>query len=153
MNGDFLDTTNHWQLPGPRTFVEFLTALADWLPEDAIVCFENDSPDDDLKAFLDVHAVTERLHIESGTFSRTSRIWHIPASPGLLEELAALMDHHAEPELATHVHAYHGDEILLQWHDAFADPILLSGTLSGDQVRALAAAWGVSYKKHAGRTR
>jgi hypothetical protein len=151
MNEVQIDTTDHWELPGPTTFVEFLTALADWLPEDAILYFENDSPDDDLKAFLDAHAVPEKCPIVPGTLWPSPRTWHIPATAEVLRELSSLMEHHAEPELATHVHAYRDGEILLQWYDAFAHPLLLSGTVSGDRVRALAAAWGVTYRVVAAR--
>ena len=61
--------------------------------------------------------------------------------------LAELTRSRAYPELAIHFHAYHGQTVLLEWHDAFTQPMLLSGNLSEQKIRIFAERLGMSYKK------
>ncbi|MFB3917953.1 MAG: hypothetical protein ACE14M_14585 [Terriglobales bacterium] len=56
------------------------------------------------------------------------------------------MEHQAEPELAIHFHIYRNKVVLLEWHDAFSQPILLSGNFSKEQVQVLAERMGTRFK-------
>jgi hypothetical protein len=56
-----------------------------------------------------------------------------------LSELATIMEHHAG-------HVYRENTVLLQWHDAFSQPILLHRTFPEDQVQALADRFGTRYR-------
>ncbi len=55
-----------------------------------------------------------------------------------LATLAKLSEHLAEPELAIHFHVYHDCEVLLEWYDAFAEPMTLSGKIPENKVREFA---------------
>lgn len=72
-----------------------------------------------------------------GTLWPRPRFYHIPATTGNLSDLADLMEGFAEPELAIHFHAYCDGKIILEWHDAFTQPMLLAGTLHEEKVKAL----------------
>ena len=68
-------------------------------------------------------------------------------TPTLFSELAALAEHHAEPEILDHLFVYAGETPLLEWHDAFANTMLLSGSLLEERIASFAAHIGVPYGK------
>lgn len=138
-----------WELDGPRTFVELLTALRSHLPADAMLYFEGGAPDGEIRAFLDAHSVPEPVHVALGTIWPRPEVFHVPASEQALDQLVSLMTHHAEPQLAVHFHVYRESDVLLQWHDAFSFPILLSGWFTEEQVAAMAGSMGTSYRRAA----
>jgi hypothetical protein len=53
----------------------------------------------------------------------------------------------AYPELAIHFHAYRNQTVLLECHDAFTQPMLLSGEFPEQQIRAFAERLRMSYKQ------
>ena len=67
-------------------------------------------------------------------------------SMGLMEELAVLSERHAEPELLDHLSLYKGNEPLLEWHDAFANIILVPRTVGEENVRKFASHFGLGYE-------
>ena len=135
-----------WEVDGPADFPQLFQALRGWLPEGAILYFEGGSPDPQIEDFMVTHSIPECVHIALGTIWPKPRVFHVPATAETLSELAKIMGSHAEPELAIHFHAYRGDSVLLEWHDAFSDPMLLSGAFSEDQVKALADRFGTRYR-------
>ena len=67
-----------------------------------------------------------------------------PATPEALTALARIMRNHAEPELAVHFHVYRDDVVLIEWHDAFCQPMLVSGDIPEERVKALAGRLGTA---------
>ena len=57
------------------------------------------------------------------------------------------MEHHAEPELAVHFHVYRNDTVLLEWDDAFSQPMLISGVIPEEKVKLLADRFGKGYSR------
>lgn len=148
MKGIQLDMTHpHWEVDGPKTFRELFTALQDWLPEEAIMCFEGGSPDAEIDSFVAAHSIPEQSHVAMGTIWPRPRIFHVPATATTLTELTRIMDHHAEPELAVHFHVYRDNAIILEWYDAFDQPMRISDTISEEQVTALSERIGKGYRK------
>jgi hypothetical protein len=132
---------------GPRTFHEMLNALRGWVPDGAVLYFESGRPDAEIGAFMARHSVPEVSHVAMGTAWPRPKIFHVAASAAILTELAKIMEHHAAPELAVHFHIYRDDQILLEWHDAFAQPMLVSGSVSEEKVRALADEIGGEFRR------
>ena len=148
MKGIRLDTTgSYWELDGPKTFVELFNALQGWLPEGAILYFEGGSPDSEIDDFVTTYSISEQAHVAMGTIWPRPKVFHIPATMNTLTGLSKIMAHHAEPELAIHFHVYHNNSVLLEWHDAFLQPMLLSGAIPEEQVRALADKTGKKIRK------
>lgn len=146
-----LDLTRpYWELQGPPTFVDLFSILRGWLPPGSMLYLEGGYPDSELLAFLESHAVPGQVHIALGTIWPRPRVFHLPAEPSTLDGLCRLMDHHAEPELAIHFHVYRGEQILLEWHDAFSQPLLLHGDMPEERVRQLAEAFGGTYTRVSG---
>jgi hypothetical protein len=148
MEGIRLDTSGaYWEIDGPRTYVELFNGLQDWLPEGAVLYFEGGSPDTEIDDFIGTYSIPEETHVAMGTIWPRPKAFHIPATPMILTELARVMEHHAEPELAVHFHIYREDSVLLEWHDAFSQPMLLSGVIPEEQVKIFADKIGQTFRK------
>ncbi len=126
-----------WELDGKTDFPSLLRALVGFLPEGSILYFEGGLPAGRLLEFIESHRIDEQSHVEVGTLWPRPRIYHVPATPKNLTELADLMEGFAEPELAVHFHVYCDAKIILGWHDAFTQPMLLAGSLEEEKVKAL----------------
>ena len=137
----------HWEVQGPKTFSELFSALEGWLPLGSIMYFEGGSPDDEIEKFMKLHAISGKVNIASGTLWPRPMSFHIPATTLTIHELATIMDHHAEPELAIHFHIYKDKELLFQWYDAFSDPILINGDVSEEQIICFTGKIGRKFKK------
>lgn len=147
MRGLHLDLErNHWETSGAQEFPTLLRALQGLLPSDAILYFEDGSPRGDLKPFLERVSVPEPVHLAYGTIWPSPRVFHVPATDENLATLAELSEHCAEPELAIHFHVYVESEVLLEWHDAFSQPMLLSGRFSETEVKRFCEELSMSYK-------
>jgi len=127
----------HREILGPRDFPRLLRALDGWLPEGSILYFEGGSPDAEIEAFMAAHAVPESVHLALGTIWPKPRVFHVPAVSATLKRLAEIMERHAEPELAVHFHAHRDGVVLLEWHDAFSQQMLVAGSVSDEATAAL----------------
>lgn len=136
-----------WELDGATDFPRLFHALVDFLPPAATLYFEDGSPSGDLRRFLDANALPERGQIDGGTIWLKPRCYHIPATKRNLTELAKLSESCAEPELAIHFLVYADGRILIDWHDAFDDPIWLLGDIARGEVEGLAEALSMSCKR------
>lgn len=147
MEGIRLDTGSpHWEVDGPNTFEELFRALADFFPEDAVLYFEGDPPHGEISDFMAKHSIPEVSHVAMGTIWPRPKAHHVPATTALLAELEGIMKRHAEPELAIHFHVYRGGEVLLEWHDAFSQPMLMSASIPEEKVRAFSERIGKGYR-------
>lgn len=152
--GICLDTSKpFWELSGPCDFPLLLRALERLLDEDCTLYFEGGSPCGSLVELLRKHSAPAQSHLALGTIWPRPRIDHVPATSELLAALAAEMERRAEPELAIHFHVYRAGTVLLEWHDAFSQPMLLAGEFTEDQVGAFAERAGMRYKQCAGMNR
>jgi hypothetical protein len=148
MEGIHLDTTQpYWEIKGPRSFMELFQALQGWIPEDAVLYFEGGSPDAVINEFMGKHSIPEQVHIAIGTIWPRPKIFHVPATTSALVELSRIMEHHADPELAVHFHVYQDGFVLLEWHDPFFQPILISNAISQERVAHLAQKMGTTFRK------
>jgi len=148
LSGLGLDLTKgFWEVEGRTDFPSLLRAVHEWFPEDSVLYFEDGSPNEEIRAFMATHAVPETVHIAYGTIWPRPKVFHVPATPENIDLLADLAERCAEPELAVHFHVYREREVLLQWHDAFTQPMLLAGALGENVVREFAAAFGGTFKR------
>lgn len=147
LDGIQMDTAQpFWELEGKTTFAPFLRALGDILPADSILYFEGGSPDRTLLDFFNAHAVPEHSHVAVAILWPRTTCYHVPATPQNIAELTVLAESHAEPDLAEHFHAYRDGKVLLQWHDAFGDPMLLDGGIPEPQIKTFAEGLGMTFK-------
>lgn len=151
--GIHLDTAEPtWEVEGPATFQDLFTVLNGWLPQGAILYFEGGQPDKEIKQFMADHAVQEKAHVAMGTILPRPHVFHLPASGETLAGLAKIMEHHAEPELAIHFHVYLVGRLLIEWYDAFMQPMHISGILPEEKIKILAEKIGKGYKMEKEKT-
>ena len=147
LNGIRMDIVSpFWELQGETTFAVLLRALGDFLPAGSVLYFEGGSPDRKLLDFLNAHAIPEQTHVAVAILWPRPVYYHIPATPQNLAELAALAESHAEPELAVHFHAYQEEKVFLEWHDAFAQPMLIDGSIPEEHLKPFAEVLDMKFK-------
>ncbi len=147
LDGIRMDTAHpFWEVEGKTTFAALLRALDHFLPDGSVLYFEGGSPDRKLLDFFNAHAIPEQTHVAVAILWPRPAWYHVPATSQNLSELAILAESHHESELAVHFHAYREDCVLLEWHDAFWQPMLLDGNMPEDQVRSFAEALGMTFK-------
>jgi len=138
---------SYWEVEGPRSFTVLFVALRGWLPEGAVMYFEGGSPDAEIREFMDGYSIPEQSRVATGTIWPKPVVFHVLASEAALGELARIMERHAGPELAIHFHVYRQETVLLQWHDAFSAPLLLSGIIPREEVEVLACRMGGRFRE------
>ena len=136
-----------WELSSPNDFSSFLLGLPILIEGSAILYLEGGTPPRDLKSFFDEHCLSEKTIIPHGTIWPRPKAYHLPITIENMKELSVLSENYAEPQVAVHAHVYKNNKLLLQWYDAFADPIFISPEINEHQIKAYAAAVKVNYKK------
>ena len=137
----------HWRIAVPKDFSAFFRALVHLVPEGAIAYLEDGSPPRELESFLNEKSVSEVSHVAMGTIWPRPRMFHVPATSENLLGLADLAEHCAEPEVAIHFHVYKEDRVLLQWFDAFIDPMYVSAEIPEEKVREFCVRLGIEYQR------
>ena len=147
-NGLELDT-NHpfWEVSEAEDFPSLFKALINLLPEGSVLYFEGGSPSGELESFFGQNSIGEQAHIAIGTMWPRPDIFHVLATKENLLALTDISERCAEPELAIHFHVYQGNKILLEWHDAFSQPMLLSGDIPEKKVKQFCDDLSVKYQK------
>lgn len=127
-----------WELEGKTNFPTLLRALTEILPENSILYFEDGSPSGPLVDFFNTQAISEQTHVSVGTLWPRPDYYHVPATKQNIAILANISEKIAAPELAIHFHVYSNGGIILEWHDVFSQPMLLSGKLTKEKVQTFA---------------
>ena len=139
-----LDESKCWKVSGVRMAEEFFRAVVLLVP-DATHMFLEGSPDPDIEALLADAADEANYAAPVGTvwsWPQKNQRFSVRASSELFARLSEAASHHAEPEICTHVHFYRGQEALVQWFDAFSDPLLVSKSVTRERVERFASAVG-----------
>ena len=111
-----------------------LRALPSLVPTDAVVYFEGCGITDDVRQALQAHPAPVTTKIYPGTIAPVPQIFHVPATPAVLAELAQIAEHHSSYEFCDHLHVYRGSTVLMQGYDFKSLPLILSETFSERQV-------------------
>ncbi len=147
VQGAFLNTTKlHWEVEGPKTFVDLFKSLQGWVEKGDVLYFEGGTPDTIISNFMEKYSIPAKLNVGLGTIFPKPKIYHVPAKPDFIKILIDMMENHAEPELAVHFHIYRDDKIILEWHDAFSQPMLL-GNILESQVKNLCLRFKKTYNE------
>jgi hypothetical protein len=139
-----LEESECWKVTGVRTPDDFFRAVPLLVP-DATHMYLEGSPDPDIEAVLSDAADDGDYAAPVGTtrsWPQQNRRFSVRASPELLMRLSEAASGHAEPEICSHVHFYRGQQALVQWCDAFSDPLLVSKAAARDRVERFVSAVG-----------
>jgi hypothetical protein len=139
-----LEESACWKVSGVRTAEEFFRAVSLLVP-DATHMFLEGSPDPDIEVLLADASEKADYAAPAGTYwswPRKNRRYSVRASAALFVRLSELAAHHAEPEICDHLHFYRDGNALVQWFDAFSDPLLVSKVVPFARVEQFASAVG-----------
>ena len=137
-----------WRVQSVRDVALFLRALAGLAPSASTLYLEGGSPPPAVRAYLEERAAKDICAVQMGTIWPRPAQFHMPATRDNLLGLAELAEGCAAPEIAVHLHAYAGGEVLLEWHDAFFDdPIYISNAAPEHHVRAFCHRLGVTCER------
>ena len=137
-----------WEVSGPKDFPSFFRGLIGFLPEGAIMRFELGKSRGKLAMFFTSKSITETIPIPKGTIWPKSQVFNIPVTDKNLLELSELTEKYAEPEVADHFHIYLDDDVLIDWYDAFNDPMYVSKKISQDKIASFCDSLSMTYKEH-----
>ena len=138
---------NGWEVRGIRLADAFFDALAELVPLPAYLCFEGTSIVPDVREVLEANAVAPAIQIPAGTLWPRPNAFHVLANESFIRKLAVLAGQHAEPEICDHFHAYQNGHGLLQWYDAFDDPLLVDESIPEAALERFCAKLGVRYSQ------
>src|SRR5438874_2376635 len=134
---DLLKERSCWRISGVRDAAAFFRAIPLLTPNATHVFLEG-APARDVVAGFAAH-----LDDQSDYAAPRGTIWSFPgrnrrftlrASAALFAHLSEAAACHAEPEICYHVHLYRNDEPLVQWFDAFDDPMLVARSVPRPQI-------------------
>lgn len=147
VTGVRIDHARAWVVSSPPRPIRFASAFRVLLTEQGVIALEGVSIHPEVKQTLQPHVIAPALEIRPGTLYPTPEWFHIRASEDALSTVNELVNTCAGPEICNHLYAYEYGALLVEWHDAFDDPIHVAGTVSATVVAAFCAALGVGPPK------
>lgn len=124
---------------------EFFRALTTLVPEGCFLVLEGGSHA--LHDLLGRSAVTPHAKIARGTLWPRATVFHVPTTVGILGQLAEVAEHCAAPELCDHLHVYDREGVLVQWYDAFSDPVYVSKRVPVERLEVFCRSLNTSFKE------
>ena len=149
--GICLGDETEWVVDGFSDLELFFRNLPGLLSgQEAILYFEGVSISSDVREFMAKHSVSGWHDIRRGTIWPEPLIFHLPATPEILDGLADLAFRHAYSEIADHCHVYNRKQMILQWYDACdaGCPFGVSSDISEKDLKIFCKATGANYKPH-----
>lgn len=135
-----------WEISACHDMPAFLRSLIDLIPENSILYLEDGSPDKEISNYLKERIINSSVQIELGTIWPRPRCYHIPFTTENINGLADVMERHVTPEAAIHLHVYKDNKILLQWYDAFFDPMFISEVIDEEKIKQFCEKLSLEYK-------
>lgn len=138
-----------WELQ--EQFVDsttFLHALPAAFPGATHLFVEGTSIEADVVAIYSRHYDSSKYMPKAQTLWSTGTITQFSCafSDALCNALAEASQFHAEPELFDHIFIYAGQDVLMEWPDAFHNTMWISKLVPEERVSSFAAALGLQYK-------
>jgi hypothetical protein len=128
LRGVTLADPEPWEISTAIDAASFLRALPTLPLDHGVILFEG-TTSRVVANWLRKHAQSEGLEIRPGTILPASDFWHLPLHVTTVEDLAALVETQAVSMPAIHLHVYEGSDVVLEWYDAFDEPLWLSRRL------------------------
>ena len=139
--------SRYWEIDqGKIDSTEFFRALPVYFPDATSFFVEGTVISADVIELYKSHFEEGDYLPGAQTIMPKSGKYRCKFSKKLMVELAALSENHAEPELLDHFSLYKGNDPLLEWHDAFANIILVPQTVAEENVRNFASHFGLGYE-------
>lgn len=138
----------NWRVDSVSDAALFFSAVSELVDEESIIAL-HDPLGEDVVEFAISHAAKNKTKVAVGTIWPRSKIHHIKCTKENLLHLQDLAQRHAQPEIAIHIHVYKAGQVILEWYDAFDDPIYLAPTIAESDVEKFATKCEGSYEVNA----
>jgi hypothetical protein len=139
-------STDAWEIDeGITDPVQFFALMPQLFPAATVLFVEGSSVNSAVERCYATFASLGPYIPKRQTFFPTAKLFRCAATPVLFETLSALAEQSATPEILDHLALYQGDRALLEWHDAFANAILLDASVPEGTVATLANTFGCRY--------
>jgi hypothetical protein len=117
-------------------FYELLRAIDEVMPKEATLYLEGHEKDmaSEVLRFLRSREPQDPPAVQPNTIWPEPQGFHLPLMGTNLEQLRAIAEGYAEPEVADHLVVYHGRQALLWAHDAGSGYVALSRSISNESV-------------------
>jgi hypothetical protein len=139
-DGIELETEFCWVVSGVIQPVAFFQSLFLLLPPDATLYFEGCTIARDVAAFYEAHEARQVVAVVRDTIFPVSECFHVEVSPEFVTRLGEFAASRPSNELFDHVKAYHGESLLLHFHDAFQRSVSEDDFMISTQVAESAVA-------------
>jgi len=135
-----------WEVSAIRDLPQFLRALSALLPSGTILYLECVSAQDVIE-FLAIKSAKNTSKVALGTIWPRPNFFHLELTQTNMMELAELCERHATFEVCIHLHAYKDGRVVLEWHDAFTQPLLLAGDIPENRVAEFCRLLNCQYQR------
>lgn len=139
-----LDETSPWVVAETKDGATFYRALGHLATPESVLYLEG-STEPHVPRLLATMPAARARQVKIGTLWPRSDTYHVAATPEALTALADLIAQHHIALPAIHTHLYDQAGMILEWHDAFTEPMRISRRVSEDTVRRFADAIGKPY--------
>lgn len=142
----FQPNADYWELKCRNRFGDLLLALTEVLPSGLTLYAEGIAMAPDVAAYLGARAA-EALAVHRGTIWPRPAVHHMPMTPENMAGLVRLMETHAEPEVAEHLHAYKGTTAYVIWYDALSSsPLYVRNDVPEADIHRLCTEYRCTYR-------
>jgi hypothetical protein len=117
-NGISLRLSDAFEVGKVRDLSKLFAALAEAVPEDALLYLEGTDIAPEVADFVAAQSVEPTALVMRGTMWPESQKFHLPATSENLLALHELALRHAEPELCDHLVVYVREQVLISAYDA-----------------------------------
>jgi hypothetical protein len=136
LRGETIPLTFGWDIEGVSDSALFFKSLIKLLPSGCNLYLDSGCPSKELEQFFSKNLAISTTKIEAGTiWPFTGEGIHLKISEKILMELSELTTRHEDSEIAVHFHIFKGKEKILEWHDAFANVMLINTIISEDKIK------------------
>lgn len=123
----------------------FFRLVHKYFSDATTIYFEGTSIEKDVIECYKKHSEEGKFLPGRQTIWPRSKCFRCKLSEQFIDEISQLSENHAEPELMDHLSIYRGNEALLEWHDAFANAMLLSKSIPESTVAEFSKELGLKY--------
>jgi len=147
MAGIMLDMRNCWEVTKIKGVqaANFFRTLVEMAPEYSIFCLETTAAVDEVKEFLEANKMPPVRKVQLGTLWPKPSVYHIPLNEQTMQQMAQLAVNFAMPEICDHIHIYNESLVLLEWFDAFWQPMYISKKIPENSIKSFCEKIGCDY--------
>lgn len=135
--------SHHWRIDGANDFPRIFLALVDLLSPGSVIGFCGGSLSPEVRSFFTQNSLTlDPAVTESLPMPEFVDAHFLPVDRSCMADLAAIAEHHAEPEIALFMVAISDGSSVLEWYDAPGGSISISAKFPEEEISAFARTVG-----------